>query len=331
MRRPALRRGVGAGRAAGVAALAALAASVCAAPRADAYVRYKTAKGAAFFWPQSCVPVSAFPLSLKDANGNMQMTSDQILHAASAAASAWGSAQTSPTDPVCTFLKINVTEDDDVAPKVALDYTNALVFDAVVWCNPDKAGNCMYPAQALAITSVFVNKQTGQILDGDIEVNAKIFNWTDLDLPGSSHQDQDLQNALTHEMGHLIGLDHTCYVPTLDADGNVIPRPNDNLGNPVPDCDSAPLAVQQTTMFASANSGDVSKRTLEADDIQAVCDIYPVSEDKMICPVHDEPPPRSGCAVAVSPGRGGAGLALAGFGVLAALGLSARRRRRSRQ
>jgi len=326
MRRTALRRGAGPPAA---VALAALALAFATPRRAAAYVRYKTATNVGFFWPQSCVPVSAFPLSLTDANGNMQMTPDQVMHAATAAASAWSSAQMSATDPVCTFLKINVTEDDGAAPKVALDYTNALVFDTLVWCNPKKDGSCMYPAEALAITSVFVNKAHGQILDGDIEVNAKIFNWTDLDLPGASHQDQDLQNALTHEMGHLIGLDHTCFVPQLDENGNPLPRPSDNLGNPVPDCDSAPLAVQQTTMFASANSGDTSKRTLAPDDILGVCEIYPVASDPMICPVKDVPPPKQGCALAPGPAGSGRDLALAAAGIVGALGLSARRRRRS--
>jgi hypothetical protein len=327
MKHAAPRRGVGPPAAVPVA-LAALALGFAAPPRVEAYVRYKTDKGVGFFWPQTCIPFSAYPLSLKDANGNMEMTSDQIIHAATAAAAAWGSAQASPTDPVCTYLKINVAEVDDPAPKVALDYTNSLVFDRIVWCNPDKDGVCTYAAEALAITSVFVNKANAQILDGDIEINARNFFWTDLDFHPGDKQDQDLQNALTHEMGHLIGLDHTCYSPALDKDGNLVPRQIDNLGNPVPDCTTAPLVVQETTMFASANSGDTMKRTLAPDDIQAVCDVYPVASDPMRCPKKDEPPPKQGCALAVRPAASGAGLALSIVGALGALVLSARRRRR---
>ncbi|HVU49372.1 MAG TPA: hypothetical protein VHL80_01735 [Polyangia bacterium] len=327
MKRPAPRRGAGPLLVAG--ALAALAAGVAAPPRAEAYVRYKTTSGVGFFWPQSCVPLSAYPLSLTDASGGMEMTTDQIMHAATAAAATWSSATMSGDDAACTYIKINVTEDDAPAPTAALDYTNALVFD-FAWCHPDKDGGCSYPDEALAITSVFVNKAHGQILDGDIEVNAKSFVWADLDLKQGDHQDQDLQNALTHEMGHLIGLDHTCFVPQLDENGIELPRPTDNLGNPVPDCDAAPLAVQQTTMFPSASSGDVSKRTLAPDDIQGVCGIYPLASDPMICPVKDEPPPKSGCALARAPAGSGAGLGLAVVGLVSALGLSARRRRRPR-
>src|SRR5262249_13561990 len=158
-RRTALRRGVGAGLRAAVALaglLAALALSVAASPRAEAYVRYKTASGQGFYWPQSCVPVWAYPLSLADASGGMELPTDQIMHAARGAATTWSAAQPSAAAPVCTYMRINVTEVDAPAPKVALDYTNALVFDRLVWCNPNKDGVCQYPAEALAITSVFV-------------------------------------------------------------------------------------------------------------------------------------------------------------------------------
>jgi hypothetical protein len=307
-----------------LAALAALAALALAGPRAEAYVRYKTSSGVPFFWAQTCIPVSAYPTSMTDANGTMEMTPDQIMHAATSAAAAWGNAQMSPTDPVCTFIKINVTSFDGTAPNVALDYVNTLAFVPDHWCMPDSNGNCTYAAEALAITSVFVNKTSGRILDGDIEVNAANFVWTDVETDPNGASKQDLQNALTHEMGHLIGLDHTCYVPATDANGNPLPRPTDNLGNPVPDCDSAPLAVQETVMFASAIPGDTSKRTLKPDDINAVCSIYPVASDPMICPTKDVAPAQSGCALA--PGVGGRGAALV---VLAALLLAARRRRGS--
>jgi hypothetical protein len=230
----------------------------------------------------------------------------------------------SPTDPVCTFMKINVTSFDGPGPNVALDYTNILAFRPDDWCMPDSTGMCTYAAEALAITSVFVDKQNGRILDGDIEVNAKNFLWTDVETDPNGANKQDLQNALTHEMGHLIGLDRTCFVPGTDANGNPLPRPTDNLGNPVPDCDAAPLAVQETTMFASAIPGDTAKRTLAPDDINAVCSIYPVAKDPKICPVMDVAPPRSGCALA--PGSGGGAAA---FIALAALLVAARRRRGS--
>ena len=309
----------------GAVAALALAFSLAAAPRAEAYVRYKTKSGQGFYWPQTCIPLSAYPYSMTDASGGMEMTPDEILHAATAAAAAWSSARPSATDPVCTYLRINVTE-SDAQPRVAgLDYTNILIFRTTSWCAPsDAPGTCSYAPEALAITSVFVNKVNGRIIDGDIEVNSKNFVWTDLDLDPKGTGKQDLQNALTHEMGHLIGLDHTCFPP-----GTPGTPPLDDMGNPVPSCDSAPTSVQQTTMFASAIPGDTEKRTLAPDDIRAVCAIYPVASDPMFCPDKDAPPEQQACALAPGSGGGGAGSGAAIVPlVLGALLVAARRRGR---
>jgi MYXO-CTERM domain-containing protein len=114
-------------------------------------------------------------------------------------------------------------------------------------------------------------KSTGVIVDADIEVNAKNFVWGDVALqPGTK---QDLQSTLTHEMGHLLGFDHTCVM--AGAPGA---PPLDDMGNPVPSCDDASAAVRATTLFPSVTPNDVSKRTLEPDDQRAVCTTYPASD-----------------------------------------------------
>ena len=70
--RPPVRgRGLG-GRVHRLAGLAAALVTALAAGRASAYVRYKTDGGLPFYWPQTCIPVSAYPNSMKDANGNME-------------------------------------------------------------------------------------------------------------------------------------------------------------------------------------------------------------------------------------------------------------------
>jgi hypothetical protein len=318
--RPARGRGLG-----GPALALALSVLATLAPgRAEAYVRYKTDSGKPFYWPQSCVPVSAYPASMTDANGAMEMTTDQIMHAVTAASNAWSLPRTA-SDPsqgnACTYLQINVTESDGPTPTARYDYRNNFIFRTTSWCAPtDGPGMCTYDASALAITSVFVDKNTGEIKDGDIEVNAHGFIWADLDI-NPSPDNQDLQNALTHEMGHLIGLDHTCYIAASGA-----PDPLDNNGNPVPDCDAADATVRATTMFASAIPGDTQKRTLAPDDIQAVCDIYPIADDPKLCPAEDGPPASCRCGVG---GRapGAAAMVVAAAGLVIALG----RRRRARR
>lgn len=267
-----------------LAATAAIAVALSANPAA-AYVRYIT-KGynKPFQWMQSCVHVTGYP----NQDDFPDMTPDQVLTAATRAAAAWSSADNS-----CTYLNVDVALSSAPAPTASADNRSSLIFRHKDWCAPnDSPWTCSYDQAALAITSVFVQLSTGHIQEADIEVNARYFSWTDLDLDPDKTK-QDLQNALTHEMGHLIGLDHTCFNPAAD-----LVRPTDNNGNPVPDCATAPADVRATTMFASAPPGDLSKRTLEADDKQAVCDIYPLASDPAYCPVDGSGDSgKAGCAL----------------------------------
>jgi uncharacterized protein (TIGR03382 family) len=301
-RRPGVSR-----MAAGLALLTGVAVGLGAARPALAFVRYKTPSGALFFWPQTCVPVTAYPDSLTAVNGNMELSSPQIMTAATMAAAAWGADMNA-----CTFLHINVSQQSGAAPPARLDYKNSLVFRTDDW-----TGDPM----ALAITSVFVDTSTGKIKDADIEVNANNFSWADLVAdPSLADSSQDLQNALTHEMGHMIGLDHTCYVP-----GSVTTPPLDNSGQPIPDCDDASEAVRDTTMSAVAIRGDTGKRTLAPDDIAGVCDIYPVAMDPMSCPTEDVAPPTMEACRCDAGGVHGPSTGLAA-GLLALAALVRRRR-----
>jgi MYXO-CTERM domain-containing protein len=257
---------------------------------------------------------------MKDVTGAMDMTPEAIGAAVAGAASAWSAGENA-----CTYLELRTYASTAATPTARYDYKNSLIFRTLSWCRTAaSAGTCSndYDAAALAITSVFVNTKDGRIRDADIEVNAKNFIWTDLDLNPTAHDGQDLQNALTHEMGHLIGLDHTCFQPGTPGE-----PPLDNTGTPVPNCDSASPEVRATTMFASAIPGDLQKRTLAPDDLQAVCEIYPKAADPMIYPNPGEAPP-TGCACATaSPRDARGGLPLAGALVVMALGGRRRKRR----
>ncbi len=73
----------------------------------------------------------------------------------------------------------------------------------------------------------------------------------------------DLQNTVTHEAGHFLGLAHPC-----EAD------PGTATANGVPVCSGHP-EMTSVTMFPSASPGEISKRTLAPDDVEGVCAIYP--------------------------------------------------------
>ena len=296
-----------------VPALATSMALLSARPAA-AYVRYTSNSGKTFAWPQSCVPMVVYP---DDLTG--MMTRDEILTAVDASAATW-----SNTADACTYLDITVSSSSDPTPRAVNDGRNNVIFRTSTWCKLTDKGVCdpnvPYDPAALALTSVSASTSSGIIRDADIEVNASNFNWADLvlhpNLRGDNQSFHDLQNAVTHEMGHVIGLDHTCYLQG--------PAPLDNTGQPIPDCADAPPDVLATTMFPSANPGDIDKRDLAPDDQQAVCEIYPAAHDPMTCAPGQTDPGGCSCSAAGAPASALASLVLL---VVAVLGTRARRRR----
>ena len=105
---------------------------------------------------------------------------------------------------------------------------------------------------AIAITTVTFDTSTGTLVDADIEMNDTAFDFTSCDPeePGCLVA-FDVANTLTHEVGHVAGLDH--------------PPPTDP-------------GATEATMFASAPRGDTAKRTLATDDEDGLCQVYPAGQ-----------------------------------------------------
>ena len=256
---------------------------------ARAFVPYRTAdKLHTFYWPESCVGLTVY------ANNFSEIPYAQTIGAVRAAAKTWSTPAVS-----CTYMNVEVLLDSGTPPHAGNDGRSVMLFRTDRWCRwDDPPESCSYDSSALAITSVFA-KGDGHIIDADIEVNAAMgdIRWMNADVmivPGK----HDLQNALTHEMGHFLGFDHTCYKPGANKE-----RQLDDMGNPVPDCDSAPPAVQMTVMFDETTAGETSKRMLSSDDQRAVCTTYPPSLDPNVCSVN-VPTDSVGCALA-GPANGG--------------------------
>jgi len=156
----------------------------------------------------------------------------------------------------------------------------------------------------LGRTTVTYSIDTGEILDADIEINNEIEFSTADEVPAASF---DLQSVLTHEIGHFLGLAHS------------------NAG--------------ETVMLVEYREGS-NYRSLRADDIDAVCDIYGPLDPSSICdfaPVNGfsaecafDPGSGGWCSAEPSrlPGRG-AHLALFVGIVLGAVVLRRRNRRRT--
>ena len=301
-----------------------------AAGQARAYVR-ATAQGgyAPLYWKESCVPVTIY------VNGFDTATSrsvDQSAKSVTAAAHTWSADGVSCADGGGTYLEIVPTLSLSKTPApAAYDARNSIIFRTESWTMSGKPDGKPYDEAALAVTTV-ISRLDGHIVDADMEVNGVNKSWMNLDpgvtIPaghGDISQIFDLQNTLTHEFGHLIGLDHTCFRP--DAAGMKV-RPDDDRGQPVPDCVDAPGAVENTVMFDSAVPGETSKRTLSADDARGVCQIYAANLEHEAC-AFDEA--SVGCAVAPAAPPPRARRAWGVLGVGLAAWLWPWRRRRARR
>ncbi|QED26320.1 matrixin family metalloprotease [Microvenator marinus] len=209
--------------------------------------------------------------------------SDELLSAVNLGFEAWHEVE-------CSDLQILYGGETDDSRAAADGKANIVVWRDDEW--PEG-----YSRTAFALTSVTYNAETGHIVDADIELNGEFHNFT----VGDDNPEVDVQNTLTHEVGHFIGLDHT---PEMTA-----------------------------TMFASAAIGETRKRTLEQDDIDGLCAIYPRLTERRTC---DAPPPHvfeedveEGCCATAPAKRTSTPLALL-FGLLGLIILRSRLHRADR-
>jgi len=135
----------------------------------------------------------------------------------------------------------------------------------------------------LALTTITYNTENAEVYDADVEINTfdNLFTTTDV----TEHK--DLLAVLTHEVGHFLGLSHA-----------------DRVG---------------ITMFPTYMDKDTHQRTLDVDDMNGICEIYPPGRavDADNCaPRHGfssacaAPEEDEGCSMARGRNRSLAGLAL---------------------
>lgn len=128
--------------------------------------------------------------------------------------------------------------------------------DPLLGACADKYNCWSHDDATYALTTTSYNIATGQLADADIEFNSTpgIHRYTTesetarrcTSLTDPSEKNctaTDVQNTATHEIGHLIGIDHS--------------------------------SLASATMYYSAEDAEVSKRHLTADDEDAICSIYP--------------------------------------------------------
>lgn len=105
--------------------------------------------------------------------------------------------------------------------------------------------NWSYENNVIGLTTNWYYPETGKMIEADIEFNLRDYMWTIVVSPSNCPDSRtvDLQNIITHEIGHFIGLDHS--------------------------------SVQDSTMYYASPPCEISKRDLSDDDMDGVIFLYP--------------------------------------------------------
>ncbi len=121
---------------------------------------------------------------------------------------------------------------------------NIIIFeDSATWQSNRSGQEQFDTSLTVALTTIFHSARTGEILNFALEMNDGSFDFG-IEPTGYAF---DIQNTLTHELGHVIGLDHTM----LDV-----------------------VDTTQQTMYFQTEPAETLKRDLGQDDMDGFCALY---------------------------------------------------------
>lgn len=178
-------------------------------------------------------------------------------------------------------LKFEFVGYTDVGTPNGSDGINSLYFQQKDW---DPASNAIGTTHSYAVES-------GTMTGFDMRFNDQKYTFSTTDDP--DEMATDLQNSVTHEFGHVLGLSHS--------------------------------ADPEATMYAVTSSGDVAKRDLAVDDINGILFLYANG----LTYEEGDVAPSCACTSSTLPGaekKGGAAAALLLLGALFNVGRLYRRR-----
>ena len=228
---------------------------------AHAYVRgtaddgAKTSWRARFYRPR--LPATDVP----------EVSSAELRRAMERAAATWNASLARCGDRAVAIDE--TTDPPSAVPRdVAYDGRDAVVWRTRADCVGAAPSDERCVAGRAARTTVFFRNAPGEDADGeiveaDLELDADNVHFADDGRPGAL----DLESVLLHEMGHALGLEHTCMVTTSATD---------DTGRAIPACeppDALAGAIRATVMFPYLDPGE-RKRALSGDEARAACDLY---------------------------------------------------------
>ncbi len=242
-----------------------------------------TKAGNYLYWESGCVFVSVA------ADGTKQLPGSTESDVVAQSCTTWNTGTAG-----CSYLDLVFEGAAD--REVGRDGFNIVKFRDTSWCRPavgDDPPRC-HPSSAAGITTaVYVDdgasSRDGAIVDADIEINGKDFAISHMGVTlGTAGCHAELANTLTHELGHLIGIEHPCLAtgdpPRTDDQGRAVPTCTSVMGN---------ATYTEATMFNFQDCQETKKSTLEPQDIAAVCAVYPKANDPRVCEPVDLTP--GGC------------------------------------
>lgn len=255
------------------------------------------------FWTRSCV---AYAFNERVFDALDPLTEHEVRAAFRAAFDAWAAVDCGGKRPFFVEQLAQTTATSQ--SEFLRDGGNEMVILALSAARWRGLGD--HASSAIALTLMWHNRRTGEILDSDMELNLGAGRFDDCVAHRCRAGTIDLQNAITHEAGHVLGLGHS--------------------------------VDQASTMAAHARGGvDTQKRSLEPDDMEGYCALdlpeWRCRGPGCACP----PPPviaayaglpsssRAGCQVSCPGGLAtGSGWVVS---ALAGLQLASRRRTRSKR
>lgn len=203
-----------------------------------------------------------------DAAGSLRTPGDTEFTAIDAAFSTWQAVSDGCSD-------FHFTRGPRVVdPRVGLgtEDTNVITFrekdcgDVVAPGDPCLAdGSCAnskkcwdHSSATIGLTTSTFSTRTGIVYDSDIELNASGYLFTTISSPKCEAGKEaptcaayDVQNTVTHEAGHVVGLAH--------------------------------VSAATSTMAATAPLGDVAKRVIDPGTAQGFCSTYPAGRPPVPC------------------------------------------------